>query len=140
MINLAYDKLPLSSMKEFDSFRERFNFLYLCRSCARSFDSTEPRSDCKFCSSEGLEVLDMKVRGKVMYRYFCPSCEKNRLTKEHVGSCAGCGSRFIHLYKWDRKGRKEMTRMRARDLLEKTKKKAFSLRSGLKDAVKREEE
>ena len=129
---MLYDNIPADSLRNLDKFREKFNFLYMCKSCARSFDSMEPVSACKFCSSEGPEILDMKVRGKLMYRYYCPRCEKNRITESLVEKCASCGSRFIHLYKWGKNSRKELFRMRARELAKKARGRAFALRNGIK--------
>ncbi len=127
-MKLLYDNISADSLRNLDKYREKFNFLYMCKSCARSFDSMEPVGSCKFCSSEGPEILDMKVSGKVMYRYYCPKCEKNRVTESLVEKCTGCGSKLIHLYKWGKNSRKELFRMRARGLAGKARGSMFNLK------------
>jgi ribosomal protein L37AE/L43A len=131
-----YDDTFVSSRRELDRFRQKFNFLYLCKACARSFDSMNPVGKCKFCSAEGPEILDMKVPGKTIYRYYCPKCEKNRISESIVEACIKCGSKFVHVYRWGNKSRHELARHRARSLLASAKSTAFSIRSGLRNAVK----
>ncbi|MBI2580070.1 MAG: hypothetical protein HYW27_04175 [Candidatus Aenigmarchaeota archaeon] len=126
----------MESLKNFDSYRKKFNFLYLCKSCARSFDSVEPTGHCRFCQAEGPEVLDMKAPGRIFFRYYCPRCEKNRLTEKKLDECVKCGNKHIHLYKWGKRGKGESARMRARGLMEKAMSRTFALRDGIRDSVK----
>jgi|SRR3989338_439051 len=107
-------------MRDFDTFRKKFNFLYLCKSCVRSFDSMEPLSRCKFCSAEGPEILEMKS-SRTMYRYYCTKCEKNHISQSVVGECAKCKSKFIHAYLWKKNSQMEFARMRARKILNRVK-------------------
>ena len=125
---MRYDELAADSTRSLDSFRKKFNFLYLCRSCARSFDSMEPLPRCKFCYAEGPEILDMKSQ-RTMYRYYCAKCEKNHISESIAETCIKCGSRFIHVYLWKKKSRHEFARTRARKLLNGFKDRTFRRRT-----------
>lgn len=134
---MRYDKQSgADTLRGFDSYRIKFNFLYLCRSCARSFDSVDPVGACKFCHAEGPEVLDMKAPGRIFYRYYCPKCEKNRITEKIADKCIKCGSKSIHLYKWGKRGKRETARMRARCMMEKAMGRALTLRESIKGSVR----
>ncbi|HLD83518.1 MAG TPA: hypothetical protein VI979_01535 [archaeon] len=95
----------VGDLDDFDAFREkRFNFLYLCEKCARSFDSVLAMDSCKFCSSP-LKQLSAKQKhpliGEGYFRYYCSKCEKNFLSPVKHDECQICGFRIIHFYKWD---------------------------------------
>ncbi|MBI3190519.1 hypothetical protein HYZ41_02335 [archaeon] len=104
------DHLPSSIMENFHEFREsRYNFLYMCRSCSRSFDSRIALDNCKFCNGSIIELRSVKrgkrnVRSlvkKPIYRYYCPTCEKNFMTTESIPMCNVCRTDYLHVYTWD---------------------------------------
>ena len=107
-----FSDLPVSVMENYHKFREsHYNFLYLCRSCARSFDSKQAVEVCKFCDNSVIELRSLRrmqsgwrqgFRKKVMYRYYCPTCEKNFMTTEHMAFCNRCRTDYLHVYTWDK--------------------------------------
>ncbi len=112
MIMSTFDRLPVGTMDDFHHYREeKFNHLYFCRNCARSFDTVAEVANCKFCDSEELQIIASKkspAAQKAHYRYFCPVCEKTFVAAHHkIKNCEFCGSRHIHLYKWERNRRDE---------------------------------
>ena len=95
----------VGGLDDFDAFREKkFNFLYLCKSCARSFDSISVMQTCKYCNSP-VEELEAKQKHPLLtesyYRYYCPRCEKNYKHSGKRVECQICGSRVISFYKWE---------------------------------------
>src|SRR3989338_7185078 len=95
-----YDILPVSIMENSHTFRESyFDYLYLCRTCVRSFDSKTELDKCKFCGNAIIELKSVR-RGRAgwkagfkntkIFRYFCPICEKNFISKEKFSVCNGC--------------------------------------------------
>ena len=90
---------------DFHAFRERkYNFLYLCGKCARSFDSVLSMSECKFCSSPVTELSARQnhpLIGEAYFRYYCPKCEKNFLSRVKHDECQMCGFRMINFYRWE---------------------------------------
>lgn len=111
MTYYAHDKWDIEGMKAFDTFRdERFNFLYLCKNCERSFDSIEQREDCKFCGHKVIELKSTKrttgslkqgLTKKAVYRYFCPTCERNFISTDKLAVCNECRTDYLHVYTWD---------------------------------------
>ena len=104
-----FENVPPSIMLGFNEFREsRYNFLYVCRSCGRWFDSKKAMCNCKFCNGSIIELGSKKTEKKFagmvkkpMYRYYCPTCEKNLITTENLPMCNMCRTDYLHVYTWD---------------------------------------
>jgi DNA-directed RNA polymerase subunit RPC12/RpoP len=46
-----YADWPFGELDEFHAFREKhYKYIYLCKSCSRSFETVSPTNRCKFCS------------------------------------------------------------------------------------------
>ena len=94
----------IGDIDDFHAFREKkYNFLYLCNTCARSFDSILSMSECKFCSSPVKELSARQnhpLIGESYFRYYCSKCEKNFLSPVKHDECQICGFRIVHFYKW----------------------------------------
>ncbi len=105
----VFDKLPLWTLDAFDKFRDdRYSFLYLCKNCARTFDSKIYVDACKFCGHNVVELRSIKKkktfplnRENRLYRYYCPLCEKNFITSEKLTVCSTCRIDYMHVYTWD---------------------------------------
>ncbi len=111
MTSDIFDNLPVSSLDNFHKFREStYNFLYLCKACARTFDSEKSMETCKFCGNPVTELRSVKrnrealkdgFRKNIRYRYYCPTCEKNFVTTEKLALCNTCRTDYLHVYTWD---------------------------------------
>jgi len=103
-----FDRLPSGSLDDFHKFREGcYNFLYLCKTCNRSFDSVDKANSCKFCGS-GVVELRSTIKGKTTrYMYHCPVCDKNFTTTEKLTVCNICRTDYLHVYTWDMLRRRE---------------------------------
>ena len=107
----VHDNFGIEGLHHFMAFRDnRYNFLYICKNCTRSFDSNESTDKCRFCGHQVTEIRSIKRgRGnwkqgfnkKVLYRYFCPTCEKNFTTTEKLAICSECRTDYLHVYTWD---------------------------------------
>ncbi len=92
--------LPYSVLYKFETFRRKhFTYLYVCKECARAFDSQKETEKCKFCNGG---VVLLSSRKDTNLRYYCPKCEKNYVSEEKLEKCRFCGNNNIHLYEWRR--------------------------------------
>ncbi|MBI2578634.1 MAG: hypothetical protein HYW26_02905 [Candidatus Aenigmarchaeota archaeon] len=99
---MRVDQYPAGSLNDLDEFRgQKFSRLYLCRNCARSFDTVSKITQCKFCDSEDVQVISSKKSTSAKYRYYCPVCERNFMTNSKVRSCEFCGNKHIHMNEWE---------------------------------------
>lgn len=81
--------------QEYEKYRKKFSFLVICRDCTRSFDSSKKEGEetqCKFCASENIIV-----KGRHIFRYYCPACEKSYLSEEERDVCMKCGVHYLHM-------------------------------------------
>lgn len=102
------DRLAQEELDDFEEFRRKnFNYLYYCDRCSRSFDSKAAEQNCRFCSGAIKELWSRPAAKKTekTYRYFCLICDKNFVSREKPDACEICGSRFVHVYEWERLGR-----------------------------------
>jgi len=100
MPNITMDKLPAGTLDDLDRFRnERFNYLYVCKNCARSFGTVSEVMQCKYCDSDNVQIISSKKGTKTAtHRYYCPACKKDFVARSKIKNCGYCGSRHIHLY------------------------------------------
>lgn len=101
MPNITMDKLPVGTLDDLDTFRnERFNYLYICKNCTRSFDTVSEVMQCKYCNSTDIQVISSKKQAKsaVSYKYHCPACMKDFVARSKIKNCGYCGSQHIHVY------------------------------------------
>jgi Zn finger protein HypA/HybF involved in hydrogenase expression len=106
-----FDNLPIWGLDEFENFRNsKYRFLYLCRNCARSFDSDEALNKCKFCGQQVMELRTAKkereswksgFKKRTMYKYFCPTCERSFVTNEKMAVCNRCRTDYLHVHTWN---------------------------------------
>jgi DNA-directed RNA polymerase subunit RPC12/RpoP len=71
-----------------------FQYLYLCKKCARSFETKKETQACKFCSSPVKELLDETTNSilkKNKYYYSCKSCGKKEIIHVKKKTCV-CGA------------------------------------------------
>jgi DNA-directed RNA polymerase subunit RPC12/RpoP len=107
-----YDRLPTGTLDAFEKFRnETYNYTYLCRACARSFDSKTEAKVCKFC--QGTIVLLRSVdhtskgvfRNKPKYRYVCSTCDAEFESVEPISNCHYCRTKWLHVHRWEDLGK-----------------------------------
>ncbi len=88
------DKLFLGCLDQFEEFRQRFDYLYVCENCSRAFDSNEPKKLCKFCGSPVKEVvhdpINLVTKNK-KYIWLCKNCGV-KIAFEKVFTCS-CGEK-----------------------------------------------
>ncbi|MCX6815569.1 MAG: hypothetical protein NT120_01835 [Candidatus Aenigmarchaeota archaeon] len=112
------DRLPSGSLDDFHRFREgRFNFLYLCKTCNRSFDSLEKEDNCKFCGSDIVELRKTNRGRPTTYRHYCPTCERTFTTTEKLTVCNECRTDYLHVYNWNMLGTREKLYIKIRKSL-----------------------
>jgi len=102
---INYSSAGQGDVDDFHEFREKkFNFLYLCKKCARSFDAINAMEQCKYCSSPVTELAAKKRHPLLTasyYRYYCPKCERTFRSAVKHEECQVCGLRTISVYKWE---------------------------------------
>ncbi len=100
----SVDGLPIGSLDLFHKYRlKSYKHLYYCYRCARTFDTKEPASMCKFCNAAVRDISGAKFEQPLAqkYRYYCEKCEKNFESYTIFENCALCGSKIVHIYKWE---------------------------------------
>lgn len=97
IIMVIAEQYPAGSLDELDEFRkQKYNYLYFCSNCSRSFDTVAEVTACKFCGMGDVDRIGTKDE-PTMYNYYCTVCEKNFTTREKVKRCEFCGNKYIHI-------------------------------------------
>ncbi|MBI4163068.1 MAG: hypothetical protein HY513_05270 [Candidatus Aenigmarchaeota archaeon] len=89
--------------QDYEQYRKKFHHLIICRDCTRSFDAKEekkvfgrtegaPVTLCKFCGSDNIVI-----KGRHVFKYYCPACEKSYISEEQQTKCKVCGMQYLHM-------------------------------------------
>ncbi|HLD85615.1 MAG TPA: hypothetical protein VI968_03600 [archaeon] len=123
--------------QDYEKYRKKFSFLVICKDCTRSFDSNKKEGEethCKFCASENIIV-----KGRNIFRYYCPACEKSYLSEEERDVCVKCGVHYLHMMRisdMSKSDRLEIQKAKIRKAFEFTKKPKNSARLSMAERIR----
>ena len=92
---MTSENLSTERSQDYDKYRKKFSYLIICKDCQRSFDVKKDKSEdtrCRSCASE-----NVIIKGKSIFRYYCPSCEKHFISEEEHDVCKKCGTHYLHM-------------------------------------------
>ncbi len=99
---LIYDSLPIDGEDLFNFRMKKYNYLYLCNACTRSFETVRPTKKCIYCGTYGKlkELVSKKVKKfpRKGYLYHCEKCDRTFETNEETDVCQFCGAVNIDYY------------------------------------------